>query len=333
MVSYHVILSLLSVWCFDGDVRAQSIQIPQAELKAVTDALFLSDTNGAKDGQVRLNLQQRTNLNSRQDQASSKLFSHVDSSLLRQPSFAALQALYPHFNAQTGSKESRSSSKDLAIDHFLTAISRTKIFKILREFLGKKGYQPAQSESKFLDALKQLWFGEYSRAKGVKDTSGFEHVFMGEVKNEELVGLHSWVRVYTLEQQGQLDYAGYVTSRQGIVSAQLNNNGNWKPGATFFLGSSPEYDLAIFTLCFLTNPGKKTCSFTLLDDCSQIQITSFDMKQQGQTFIGTAYPNIGKKAQSCQPSKLDSIYTTKSCAKSVISVIFVCFLAIFPLRL
>ena len=77
------------------------------------------------------------------------------------------------------------------------------------------GYvKEAGSTGAFLDYLHSIWFSPYARtkqARGVKDSSGFEHVFMHERKtNAQIGGLHSWVRMFWLEKQGVLDYAGYA---------------------------------------------------------------------------------------------------------------------------
>lgn len=62
--------------------------------------------------------------------------------------------------------------------------------------------------------LKQLWFAHYSRARGLSDTSGFEHIFIGELKNGEVSGLHNWLRFYRLEQnQRDFDYRGFLVKR------------------------------------------------------------------------------------------------------------------------
>ena len=34
------------------------------------------------------------------------------------------------------------------------------------------------------------------------DSSGFEHVFLGESKAGEVVGLHNWIRLYLEERKG-----------------------------------------------------------------------------------------------------------------------------------
>jgi len=48
------------------------------------------------------------------------------------------------------------------------------------------------------------------------DSSGFEHVFVGEIKGEDVVGFHNWICFYLQEKSGNIDYHGYF--RRGTVS-------------------------------------------------------------------------------------------------------------------
>ena len=41
----------------------------------------------------------------------------------------------------------------------------------------------------------------------------FEHIFVGESKQGNIQGLHNWLQFYNLEQQGSLDYRGYIFPR------------------------------------------------------------------------------------------------------------------------
>lgn len=55
--------------------------------------------------------------------------------------------------------------------------------------------------------MHELWFGLYRRST-TDDSSGFEHVFLGEIKDGEVSGMHNWVQLYEQEKAGNLDYLG-----------------------------------------------------------------------------------------------------------------------------
>lgn len=61
------------------------------------------------------------------------------------------------------------------------------------------------------EVLYNLWFAFYGRSSKstFTDSSGFEHVFVGEHKSGKVTGFHSWVQMYLLEKNGRLDYMGY----------------------------------------------------------------------------------------------------------------------------
>uniref|UniRef100_A0A0M3HGC5 Endoribonuclease n=1 Tax=Ascaris lumbricoides TaxID=6252 RepID=A0A0M3HGC5_ASCLU len=77
------------------------------------------------------------------------------------------------------------------------------------------GHPFARNEAVFRFWISQLWFVRYSRARGIADTSGFEHVFMGETKNGEVAGMHNWLRFYLLERNASehFDYKGFLVKR------------------------------------------------------------------------------------------------------------------------
>ncbi|XP_003376255.1 placental protein 11 [Trichinella spiralis] len=62
--------------------------------------------------------------------------------------------------------------------------------------------------------MHNLWFDSYSRKNGPPDSSAFEHVFMGELENQEVHGLHNWIRLAYLESIGALKYSGFVIQRK-----------------------------------------------------------------------------------------------------------------------
>ena len=46
-----------------------------------------------------------------------------------------------------------------------------------------------------------------------KDSSGFEHVFVGESRGKEVIGFHNWIQFYLQEKLGNVDYQGYIRGR------------------------------------------------------------------------------------------------------------------------
>ena len=68
---------------------------------------------------------------------------------------------------------------------------------------------PSDGDMRYL--LENLWFRHYARSssRNITDSSGFEHVFVGEKKPTKVNGFHSWIQFYLLEKSGGIDYEGY----------------------------------------------------------------------------------------------------------------------------
>ena len=60
------------------------------------------------------------------------------------------------------------------------------------------------------------------------DSSGFEHVFVGESRNRaEVIGFHNWIQFYLQEKKGLVDYKGFFPSRRvSMLCIGTNNNNN-----------------------------------------------------------------------------------------------------------
>lgn len=54
-----------------------------------------------------------------------------------------------------------------------------------------------------------------------KDSSGFEHVFVGESRAKEVIGFHNWIQFYLQEKIGSVDYQGYIRGR-GVRGVRYN---------------------------------------------------------------------------------------------------------------
>jgi poly(U)-specific endoribonuclease len=72
-----------------------------------------------------------------------------------------------------------------------------------------------------------------------------------------------------------------------IVGAHFTWNGMWKDLGSFFVGTSPEFDLAIYTICGLLHRNSQ-CHFTLQGHSVSIQ--TWDVGHKAGNQIASAYP-------------------------------------------
>jgi len=155
-------------------------------------------------------------------------------------------------------------------------------------FLISNGYFGSVNE--FRAYFKNIWFTLYSRSSGTSDSSGFEHVFVGEVKSGKVSGYHNWLAFYLDEKEGNVNYYGYTSENepnQILMQFRMDEGGTyWKELASIIYGVSPEFELAIFTTCFVTNPNALT-TYTLNGYTQRVQTWDYN-----GDFIGSAYLSV-----------------------------------------
>lgn len=164
--------------------------------------------------------------------------------------------------------------------------------------------RPFDTEEDFVELLYKIWFQLYSRSKGcgnenidsetgrdaievasvvenssekrragpkVYGSSGFEHVFVGEIRNDKVIGFHNWIQLCLQEKAGncKLKYRGKTPKagsldpyKKRVLTYNLQWKGAEKPFGTSLLGVSPVFELALYTMVFLV--GKKD-NILLLD--------------------------------------------------------------------
>uniref|UniRef100_M4BMD6 EndoU domain-containing protein n=1 Tax=Hyaloperonospora arabidopsidis (strain Emoy2) TaxID=559515 RepID=M4BMD6_HYAAE len=120
----------------------------------------------------------------------------------------------------------------------------------------------------FKKTLEFLWFGLYRR------------------------------EVYNEERHGRIDYKGYIRPRQRgcrfmephnkeqLITFQFEWEDNMKPVSTSLIGVSPEFEMALYTLCFLN--GQENNPVQLGPYLCNIKCFSFGRGKD--TRIGTAFP-------------------------------------------
>lgn len=95
--------------------------------------------------------------------------------------------------------------------------------KRAHRYLNDKGKSPREMRE-FKQQLYDLWFKLYRRTRGSRalDSSGFEHVFVGETRGgNEVLGFHNWIQFYLQEKVGNVDYQGYILGKK--VGLDLDN--------------------------------------------------------------------------------------------------------------
>ncbi|XP_019910799.2 poly(U)-specific endoribonuclease-A [Esox lucius] len=274
--------------------------ITDAEIQALSETLYALDSNKPSAAELIIDPQALvpdSQTNSQNDLSPRPLFQFLDeASLFSKPSYAALLALLDNYNRNTGTTEDFTPEQLAEQETFLReTMSNTELGRELYAFLFTKGRYG--SEKEFLHDLKMMWFGLYSRYAGKMDSSGFEHIFAGEIKGGKISGFHNWLQFYLQEKQGLLDYYSHSfngpwTSYPDVLGMQFMWDGYFKQVGSALIGSSPEFDFALYSLCYITRPGKQ-CKLSLGGKPLLIQTYTWDKSsyENGKKYIGSAFPS------------------------------------------
>ena len=277
--------------------KRASLKPSAAELQNVQlacERLWILDQRLVPGKDFELDLQRGKNSSWHQgDLAPRPLFKFVKDGALQSPVFQTFIQLLDNYEAETGTAEVVTSEERAEERAFLNAIAATEVVGYLGEYLTAKGKINSPSEVEAF--LGRLWFTLYKR-EASNDSSGFEHVFVGEIRDGKVLGLHNWVQLYTQEQAGLLDYMGYVKPRrratnplregpghEHLLSLQFEWSGVLKPVSTCFIGTTPAFEITLFTLCFLF--GKEENPLALGAYKVMIRCHSFS-----RGMVGTAFP-------------------------------------------
>eukprot|EP00529_Nitzschia_sp_RCC80_P023058 CAMPEP_0113489350 /NCGR_PEP_ID=MMETSP0014_2-20120614/26483_1 /TAXON_ID=2857 /ORGANISM="Nitzschia sp." /LENGTH=476 /DNA_ID=CAMNT_0000383083 /DNA_START=104 /DNA_END=1534 /DNA_ORIENTATION=+ /assembly_acc=CAM_ASM_000159 len=237
----------------------------------------------------------------KEDKAEDPLFSYVDErQAMNRPTYKSFVALLDNYEPNTGEAEHVSSVERREIDKFLSAVLQTAPMQYCHQYLvaNCKEMDIPESRSEFQELLYKIWFELYRREGRSNDSSGFEHVFVGEIKDGKISGMHNWVQIYLEEKKGNFDYKGYVypksnsdadtNSDDHLLSLQFTWHGVEKFVGTSFIGVSPEFEMALYTLCFLMGDEENHVSLdTGTGDTFDLNIRCYKMAHDK---VGTAFP-------------------------------------------
>lgn len=152
----------------------------------------------------------------------------IDKKLFSLSTVEKMMLLYNNYEQDTAINEYVSPNEKKEEDEFLDAVLATPVMRFVSctddiclsdhlpaysrhamNFLSAKGILTPDPQT-HRDLLKTIWFNLYSRGMGKIGSSGFEHVFLSEVKNGTVMGLHNWIYMSEAERTGDLNYQGWL---------------------------------------------------------------------------------------------------------------------------
>ncbi|KAL5728459.1 hypothetical protein ACHQM5_001539 [Ranunculus cassubicifolius] len=197
----------------------------------------------------------------KEDMAQGTLFNWLSDDTFRKPTFSRFCSLLDNYNAVQGVKEVVTSEERQEQIAFIEEISRTAPIKYLYKYLTSKQVVSGNYEG-FKKMMIDLWFGLYGRGGTSSCSSAFEHVFVGEIKQrgeDSVSGFHNWIQFYLEESKDRVNYQGYIFPRRRgqfpdsesqLLTIQFEWNGVLKSVSSTMVGVSPEFEIALYTLCF-----------------------------------------------------------------------------------
>jgi len=272
----------------------------KADISKATQHLWDLDVNRATANRdYKISVQGGKKPYQKQDEAADPLFNYVDTGLLfRRPTYRSFIALLDNYSAQTGVSEKVTAHERQENWAFINAIMQTGPMQFCHQYCrANKPREVPADVGEFKKLLNRLWFDLYYRERGGRpDSSGFEHVFVGEIRDDKVSGFHNWIRFYMEEKKGNVDYKGYIKPRSrnnartngddNILTLQFTWNGYEKFVGTSFIGVSPEFEMALYTMCFLVGEDVNFVELSTETDYFELEVKVHTMARDK---IGTSY--------------------------------------------
>lgn len=120
-----------------------------------------------------------------------------------------MMKLYDNYVLQSNVAEQYTQQEKNEEEQLLNTVISTPVMQHTRRFLMDKGRIGSDLEE-FKATLREIWFETYARGGGRIGSSGFEHVFLAEIKKNQVSGLHNWLYFYEEEKKNQANYLGYL---------------------------------------------------------------------------------------------------------------------------
>jgi len=238
------------------------------------------------------------------DNAGAHVYSVGDEAgILRIPTVAKLIPLLDNYVADVRKAEKVTPQEKQEEQEFMDAVMKTPEMQEAFNLVQEKGVFKGSFHD-FSAHVHKVWFGLYDRdgtSKRILDSSAFEHVFVGEIKNGQVSGQHNWVAQYLQEKAGKINYKGWIEkgtyqSKTSATAYGLTSVYDWNGYPKCIGGSliatTPELEMALATVCFMAR-SEKECRLTF--NSKELFYTTFPMRLHGYDYIGTAYPELSRQ--------------------------------------
>jgi poly(U)-specific endoribonuclease len=238
------------------EVPPPSNVISDEDLMKFTEELFDKYENNLYQ-YVDLNLQKRVNSPPEgakvPDEAPEPLF-NLKSDLYNVPTVSTLRALYDNYEHDGTQKESVTESKRNEVTAFIDEVVKTPVMSRALAWLVERKYvEPDGYEQK--DLLRRMWFTNFDET-----SSGFERIFLSEKFGDSgIVGMQNWIYFANREAQNKANYLGYtdminLSGKGSLLKLNYESEGFTIQNATIFVGTPPELEMALYTVCFHARP-------------------------------------------------------------------------------
>jgi len=225
------------------------------------------------------------------DEADDPLFTWVKPEVFQRPTYKAFMALLDNYESDTGVPEVVTDQELAENQRFINLVFESKPMQLAYRFLKYKG-KATDDVATFRRKFYNMWFKLYRRSRESRsfDSSGFEHVFVGETRqargNKEVIGFHNWIQFYLQEKAKKVDYKGFMSSTKNphLLTVQFSWQDEVKPKGSMMIGISPEFEIAMYTVCYLM--GHESYKFSF--DGDEIVIKCHQMAGK----IGSCYPQL-----------------------------------------
>ncbi|XP_045778575.1 endoribonuclease CG2145-like isoform X1 [Maniola jurtina] len=278
---------------YEDLLRQVQAQTSDDDLLRVGEEMFNADLNNAIN-YIQVNLQGKTTPMSRNDEAQASLLT-VPDNVWNGPTIRPMVALFDNYHKNVIRPEFVTPNEETEVITYINTILATGPIRSLMTFLVSKGLTQMNEYNEQVELLKKIWFTKYARhwTSLCKCSCAFENVFMAELKSNDVLGLHSWLFFAKREQDRKANYLGYIDkldlSGKGLILKQHSILSDTKdaPEVNMFVGTSPELETALYTLCFMARPDRP-CKLRYNNVPFTIQTKT--VKADNIPVIDTAYP-------------------------------------------